>query len=90
MSQLAEDASALMDATADVAGEQVGVARKRLANALERGKEIYGRVLEKEVEGAEAADEAMHKHPYEAISIGIAVGALLGFFFARRCHCSRS
>jgi ElaB/YqjD/DUF883 family membrane-anchored ribosome-binding protein len=35
---LAEDARALMDATADVAGEKVGDARKRLAAALERAK----------------------------------------------------
>ena len=33
---LAEDARALMSATADVAGEKVGEARKRLADALER------------------------------------------------------
>src|SRR6185312_10629581 len=50
--QLAEDARALMTATADVAGEKVGEARKRLAAALERGQEIYGRVREKAVEGA--------------------------------------
>ena len=37
---LAEDARALMAATADVAGEKVGEARKRLAAALERAKEI--------------------------------------------------
>ena len=51
VSQLAEDARALMTATADVAGEKVGEARKRLAAALESGKEIYGRVKEKAVEG---------------------------------------
>ena len=39
---LAEDARALMTATADVAGEKVGEARKRLAAALERAKEIGG------------------------------------------------
>ena len=79
-----------MVATADVAGEEVGEARKRLATALERGKEIYGRVREKEVEGAEAADEAMHKHPYQAVSIGMGLGALIGFLVAGRCNCSRS
>ena len=34
MGALAEDARALMAATADVAGEKVGEARKRLAAAL--------------------------------------------------------
>ncbi len=37
---LAEDARALRAATADVAEEKVAEARKRLAAALERGKDI--------------------------------------------------
>jgi ElaB/YqjD/DUF883 family membrane-anchored ribosome-binding protein len=85
MSSLAEDARALMAATADVAGEKVGEARNRLAAALERGKEIYGRVRDKAVEGAKATDEAVHEHPYQAIAIGVGVGAILGYVFARRC-----
>jgi len=88
MGQLAQDAQALMAATADVAGEKVGEARKRLAEALERGKEIYGCVREKAVEGAKAADVAVHAHPYQAIAIGVGVGALLGFLVARRASCS--
>jgi ElaB/YqjD/DUF883 family membrane-anchored ribosome-binding protein len=85
MGTLAEDARALMAATADVAGEKVNEARKRLAAALERGKEIYGRVREKAVEGAKAADQAVHEHPYQAIGIAFGVGALLGYLVARRC-----
>jgi ElaB/YqjD/DUF883 family membrane-anchored ribosome-binding protein len=85
MGTLAEDARALMAATADVAGEKVSEARKRLANALESGKEIYGRVRDKAVEGAKAADEVVREHPYQAIAIGVGVGALLGFLVARRC-----
>ena len=50
MGTLADDARALMAATADVAGEKVSDARKRLAAALESGKEIYGRVKAKAVE----------------------------------------
>ena len=82
---LAEDARALMAATADVAGEKAGDARKRLAIALERGKEIYGRVREKAIDGAKAADEAVHEHPYQVIGIALGVGALLGYLAARRC-----
>ncbi len=85
LSELAEDARALMAATADVAGEKVGEARKRLAAALNRTKEIAGQVRDKAVEGAKAADEAVHKHPYQAIAIGVGVGMLAGFFMARRC-----
>ena len=89
MGQLAEDARALMAATADVAGEKVGEARKRLAAALERGKEIYGCVRDKAVEGAKAADEAVHEHPYQAIAIALGVGAILGYLVARRCSRNR-
>jgi len=41
MGQLAEDASALLTATADVAGDKVAEARKRLEAELESGKELY-------------------------------------------------
>ena len=85
MGQLADDARALMTATADVAGEKVGEARQRLAAALERGKEIYGRVRQQAVEGAKAADVAVHEHPYQAIAIGVGCGALIGYLLARRC-----
>ena len=82
---LAEDARALIAATADVAGEKVGEARKRLAAALESGKEIYGRVREKAVEGAKVADQTVRENPYQAIAIAVGVGAVIGFLVARRC-----
>jgi ElaB/YqjD/DUF883 family membrane-anchored ribosome-binding protein len=84
MNSLAEDASALMSATADVAGEKVGEARKRLAAALEKAKVVAGRVREKAVEGAKAADEAVHEHPYQAMLVALGVGALIGYLAARR------
>jgi ElaB/YqjD/DUF883 family membrane-anchored ribosome-binding protein len=82
---LAEDARALLTATADVAGEKVGEARRRLAAALESGQELCGRVRDKAVAGAKATDEAVREHPYRAIGIALGVGALVGFLFARRC-----
>ena len=85
MGTLAEDARALMAATADVAGEKVSEARKRLAAALDSGKKIFGRVKEKAVEGAKATDEVVHEHPYEAIGIAFGVGALIGYLVSRRC-----
>lgn len=90
VTQLAEDARALMAATADVAGEKVGEARKRLAAALEQGKEIYGRVRDKAVEGAKVADKTVRANPYQAIAIGVGVGALIGYLVARRCACNRA
>ena len=82
---LAEDARALMSATADVAGEKVSEARKRLAAALERSKEIYGRAKEKAVEGAKATHEAVQEHPYQAMAVAFGVGAIVGYLLSRRC-----
>ncbi|MDB6030816.1 MAG: hypothetical protein JWM16_1154 [Verrucomicrobiales bacterium] len=81
---LAEDARALMNATAGVAGDEIGQARKRLAAALESGKEIYGRVREKAVESVKATDQAVRENPYQAVGIAMAVGALVGYLLARR------
>lgn len=85
MGQLAQEAQALIAATADVTGEKVAEARRRLAAALESGKEIYGRVREKAVEGVKAADQTVREHPYQSIAIGVGVGAMLGYLLARRC-----
>jgi len=87
--QLAEEAQALMAATADTTSEKVKDARGRLAAALERSKEICGCVREKVVAGAKAADEAVHEHPYQAIAIGVGVGALIGYLLGRRCSRNR-
>ena len=83
---LAEDARALMAATADVAGDKVGEARKRLAAALESAKEIAGRVRDKAVEGAQAADKTVRDNPYQTIGIAFGVGALIGYLVALRCY----
>jgi ElaB/YqjD/DUF883 family membrane-anchored ribosome-binding protein len=85
MGTLAEDARALMAATADVAGEKVGEARKRLAAALERGKELAGNVRDKAVASAKLVDQTVRENPYQAIAIGVGVGVILGYLVTRRC-----
>jgi len=89
MGQLAEEARALIAATADVAGDKVVEARKRLAAALESGREMYGRVRDKAVEGAKVADQTVRENPYQSIAIGVGVGALFGYLLARRCSRDR-
>ena len=85
MDTLAEDARGLMTATAEVAGEKVREARQRLADALDSAKEIAGRVRDKAVEGAKAADQAVRDKPYQAIGIAFGVGVLVGYLAMRRC-----
>ena len=85
ISELAEDARALMAATADVAGEKVSEARKRLAAALERGKEIAGDVRDQAVKSAKVVDQKVRENPYQVLVIGVIAGVLIGYFAARRC-----
>lgn len=88
LATLAEDARALMAATAEVAGDKVVEARKRLAAGLESGKALMGRVREKTVEHAKAADEVIRGNPYQTVAIALGIGALIGYLAA--CRCSRS
>lgn len=83
-SSLAEDAKALLAATADMAGDQVGEARKRLTAALESGKKMVGCVKDKAVEGAKATDKAIHDHPYVAIGVAAGAGVIIGYLLSRR------
>ena len=78
-----------MAATAAVTGDEVEQARQRLAAALERGKEICNEVKAKATEGAKAADQAVRTHPYQAIAIGVGIGALLGYLLGNRRNCHR-
>jgi ElaB/YqjD/DUF883 family membrane-anchored ribosome-binding protein len=82
---LAEDARALMAATADVAGEKVEQARKRLAAALDSAKEMADCVRDKAIEGANAADKTVRENPYQAIGIALGVGAVIGYLVMRPC-----
>ena len=84
VSHLADDARALLVATADVAGEKVNEARQRLSIAVNQAKEFGGRVRDKAVAGAKATDVAIRANPYRAVAVGVGIGAVLGYILARR------
>ena len=81
---LVEDTQELLAATAHIAEEKVVEARKRLAAALERGKEVWNNVQEKAVAGAKATDKVIRDHPYQSIGVAFGIGALIGFLLSRR------
>jgi ElaB/YqjD/DUF883 family membrane-anchored ribosome-binding protein len=81
---LVEDARALLAATAHVAEEKVVEARKRLAAAIEKGKETWNDVQEKAIAGAKATDQVIRDHPYQSIGVALGVGVLIGFLINRR------
>ena len=84
---LAEDARALVAATAHVAEDQVVQARQRLADALERGQNVYGRVRDEAIAEVRATDRALHEHPYQAIGLAFGVGVLFGCLASCRRSC---
>jgi ElaB/YqjD/DUF883 family membrane-anchored ribosome-binding protein len=82
-STIAEHAQDLVALTADVTGEQVVQARKRLSDALEEGKSVYSDVRDGVVSRATAVDEFICHNPYAALGIGVGIGVLIGFLLRR-------
>ena len=83
---IADDAKELLDATAGMAEDKVIAARERLSAALERGREAWGAVQDRAVQGAKATDKAIRSNPYQALAVAFGVGALLGFLLTRRSN----
>ena len=85
---LVEDAKELVAATAHVAEEKVVQARRRLASAIEKGKEtlniVQERIQEKAVAGAKATDQVIRDYPYQSIGVALGIGALIGFLLSSR------
>ena len=79
VSTLAEDAQELLAATADMAGEKVVVARKRLSDSLRNVRDTI-------IENARSADKAVRDNPYKAIGVAVGVGVLVGALMARRSN----
>jgi len=58
---------------------------EQASQAVEQGKAIYNRALEKTREGAKAADDLVHRNAYNVLAAGIVVGFFLGFLASREC-----
>ena len=81
---LVRDARELLDATANVAGEKVAEARRRLAAAIGKGKDAWLVVQDKAVSGAKATDRVIRTNPYPSVGVAFGLGLLLGFLARRR------
>jgi ElaB/YqjD/DUF883 family membrane-anchored ribosome-binding protein len=84
MEQLAEDARGLFVATADIAGDAVTDARKKLGEALERGKQMARNIENDAVSNTRCTMNYLSDHRYQAIVIGLSIGAIIGCLFACR------
>jgi len=87
LDQLVHDTGTLLAATADMAGEQIGEARKRLASMLGRSREICDHLRDKAFQSTKAADCAVHRNLYQTIAFGVGAGVVLGFLLATRNRC---
>ncbi len=81
---LADEARALIAATAEVAGEKVAQARQRLTAAIHQAEAACGRLGERALDGAKAADHTVREHPYTVAAAAFGVGAVIGFLLTRR------
>ena len=81
---LANDARSLITASTDVASQKLGDARQRVVETVEIAKEAAGHVRDQTVNYAKVTDKAVRQHPYQAMSIAVGVGALVGYLVARR------
>ena len=90
MERLADDAQALLAATADATGEKVDEARKRLKAALDNGKSMLNRIENEITFEARAAMQCVQDNPRVSIAAAVAVGTFIGciaaFGWARRGH----
>ena len=88
LGNIAADADALLQATAEDAGDKAKETRARLTAALEKAKATFQEFKVQEIESAKAAlskaDQTIRAHPYEAIGIALGVGILLGALLRRK------
>ena len=84
LKNVARDAEDLIKATAGELGEKTRDARARLATAIESAKLTCERWEDKAIVGAKATDQAIRKHPYEAIGVAFGLGVLLGVLATRK------
>ena len=80
---VANDAEALIKATAGDMSEKAKDARARLSQAVASARETCLDLQSKAAEQAKVADEMVREHPYQTIGIAFGVGVLLGVLFGR-------
>lgn len=82
------DAEELLRATANQAGEKIGVARERIQDSLHQAKvklaEAEALVTERARQAARYTDEYVHDNPWRAIGVAAGIGLLLGLLMTRR------
>ena len=84
LQQVVRDAENLLQTTASETEEKAMGVRRRLGRALKSAKDACDRFQDKATLTADAADHAVHKHPYPIIGLALGVGLLIGVLTRRR------
>ena len=82
------DAEALLQATAEAAGEKVGALRARAQRTLDDAKaklaKLDDAVIDQAKEAARSTDKYVRENPWGAVGIAAAAGVLVGLLISRR------
>ena len=82
------DAEELLRATANQAGEKIGVARERIQDSIHQAKvklaEAEAVLVDRAKQAARYTDDYVQENPWRAIGIAAAVGVVLGVLLSRR------
>ena len=82
------DTEEMLKATASQTGEKVAAARAKLEETLVATQKRLADLEEGLVDGtkaaAQATDQLVHEHPWQAVGVAAAVGFLLGMLTCRR------
>lgn len=78
----------LLKSVATAGGEKAGALRasveQNLANAKDRLRDLQQAATEKTQAAAQATDEYVHEHPWQAIGIAAGLGVVIGALLNRR------
>lgn len=82
------DAEEILRATAGAAGEKVGEMREKiemsLRDARARLADAEAAIVDKAKAAANATDDFVHDHPWQAVGVAAVVGLALGVLIGRR------
>lgn len=85
---LINDAEELLRHASQGGGEGLNIARERLEKSLRTARREFDNrehaLLNRARHAGRAADEYMHRHPWESISVVAVLGLLAGIALARR------
>lgn len=81
---LVADAETLLANAGEDADEETTKLRARLRSALEESQDLYHRARDSAREQIDVCDNYVCSHPYHAIGIAAAAGAIVGMLAVRR------